>query len=371
MDYSIFPKAIFLTDSTIPAHYGNPLQEQDILRNARGVVDLSTLEIVTVRGTDRKKWLHSLTTCPFADLEVGESRDMLMLDPYGHIEHVAAAIDDGIQTWLICDVGRSQPLMDFLNSMRFMLQVEVERQEFSIFGFLQPATDLPECVHDSAIVVWEDHFPQVLTGGAHYGIPPEEHRGRSSHRSLAIFSSVQFATVATQLLEVGYQPVGTIAWEATRVADWRPRPNTEVVERVLPHELDWLRTGVHTQKGCYRGQETVAKILNLGRPPRRLTYLYLEGEAELPKTGSAIYNGQRSVGVITSVALDYEEGLVALALLQRATPLTAVLRVGEFQATQIEIVSMQGKSSISPQRRPGSELRALKELNNARSNPES
>src|SRR5699024_12183905 len=70
---------------------------------------------------------------------------------------------------------------------------------------------------------------------------------------------------------------GSLAAEALRIAAWRPRWETEVDERSIPHESDWLRSAVHLEKGCYRGQETVAKVHNRGHAPRRLTMLHLDG----------------------------------------------------------------------------------------------
>ncbi|XCB29394.1 hypothetical protein RQN30_09195 [Arcanobacterium hippocoleae] len=181
----------------------------------------------------------------------------------------------------------------------------------------------------------------------------------------------------------GWKPAGYLAWEAARIRCWRPRPASEMIQGVLPHELDLLRTAVHLAKGCYRGQETVAKIVNLGRPPRRLTYLYIEAMSDtLPEAGAEIFHGKRKVGVLTSVARDYEDGPVGLALIKRAVDLDAVLTIGGvlipqtesaavqpdtagsenaaaaaiFIASQREIVSREGKSSVSPAERPGSEL---------------
>ena len=82
---------------------------------------------------------------------------------------------------------------------------------------------------------------------------------------------------------------GTLALEALRIAAWRPRAATEVDATTIPHELDWLRSAVHLSKGCYRGQETVAKVHNLGHPPRRLVMLHLDGsDGVLPAPGSAV-----------------------------------------------------------------------------------
>ena len=121
---------------------------------------------------------------------------------------------------------------------------------------------------------------------------------------------------------------GLAAVDALRVAAWRPRWSADVDERTLPHELDWLRTAVHLDKGCYRGQETVAKVHNLGHPPRRLVALQLDGSGSvLPDHGAPVCLGEDAVGVVTSAALHYEEGPIALALVRRNVPIDADLTV--------------------------------------------
>ena len=112
------------------------------------------------------------------------------------------------------------------------------------------------------------------------------------------------------------------------MAAWRPRRASEVDERLIPHEVDWLRTAVHLAKGCYRGQETVAKVHNLGHPPRRLVLLHLDGSASvLPVHGAAVRRGDAVVGAVTSAALHFEDGPIALAVVKRSTPPDADLVV--------------------------------------------
>jgi tRNA-modifying protein YgfZ len=96
----------------------------------------------------------------------------------------------------------------------------------------------------------------------------------------------------------------------------------------IPHELDWLRSAVHLSKGCYRGQETVAKVHNLGHPPRRLVLLQLDGsEGVLPSPGDEVALGDTAVGRVTSAGLHYELGPIALAVVKRTTDPAAVLTV--------------------------------------------
>jgi len=114
---------------------------------------------------------------------------------------------------------------------------------------------------------------------------------------------------------------GALAVDALRIAAWRPSWSREVDERSLPHEVDWLRTAVHLTKGCYRGQETVAKVHNLGHPPRRLMAVHLDGaDSILPPPGSKVHIASGEVGVLTSVALHVDDGPIGLALVRRTTP---------------------------------------------------
>lgn len=355
-----FPGAVIPDGEKVAAHYGNPFQEENKLRFGKAFTDLGYLEVVEFTGADRLTLLHNLSTRNFRDIPEGHSTEMLVLDPHGHIEHAAGAITIGDSTYLITDDGRGQGIVDFFMSMRFAMRVDARlREDLTVVGVMRLADRVPASVRDLATVLWQDPWPNTVEGGAHYGIPDANHPAHRFTRTLVVVEKDKFDDAAQAFLAEGLTPAGAMAWEATRVVDRRPRPNTEIGERVLPHELDWLRTAVHLNKGCYRGQETVAKLVNLGKPPRRLVYLYLEGpEGELPKPGDVVELHGRAAGSITSVVRDGDEGPVALALIKRTVPLEAVLNVGDFAATQEAIVGVEGKSSASPAERPGQGLSA-------------
>ena len=350
-------------DTGVAQHYGGPFPEQRLLESGQAFTDLSNADIVVVTGVDRLKLLNLLATQLVEDLRPGASTELMTLSPTGHIESAVGVFDDGESAWVFADVGYGQPLVDFLMSMRFMMRVEAQvREDFAILGgygtagaalafvALRGAGELP--------VVWEDPWPRTAAMSATYGPADSEHPAFGQQRYLAVVAKEGLLDAARALSEAGLQPAGMAAWEAARVGQWRPRAASEVVERALPHELDWLRTAVHLHKGCYRGQETVAKLINLGRPPRRLTLLYLEGPVdELPGHGDTVKLGERAVGVVTSAVRHFEDGPLALALLRRNVASDAVLSVGNFQASQQEIVTPEGKSSVSPAERPGQEFR--------------
>ncbi|MCU1549794.1 MAG: folate-binding protein [Glaciihabitans sp.] len=297
-----------------PEHYGNPLGEQKLLASGDAVVDLSDRGVLTVTGDDRLSWLDSVTSQSIAHLGVGESAETLLLDQTGRLEYAIRLVDDGVATWLLLDAAEAPGLAAWLDRMRFMLRVEVadRTSEFATIGTLgQPAVLAAE--PNGVPLVWHDPWVSVVAGGHQYA-------SGAAHPS-AGWTYSEILVPRADLDAAAALPVaGTLALEALRIAAWRPRFVTEVDERTIPHELDWLRSAVHLSKGCYRGQETVAKVHNLGHPPRRLVMLHLDGsEGVLPSHGDAVLAGDVEVGRVTSVGLHYELGPVALAVIKRST----------------------------------------------------
>jgi folate-binding protein YgfZ len=136
------------------------------------------------------------------------------------------------------------------------------------------------------------------------------------------------AEVLAVLHAAGADLAGLWAFEALRVEAGRPRLGFETDHRTIPHEVGWIGSAVHLDKGCYRGQETVARVQNLGRPPRRLVLLHLSGEAdELPDPGSDVKLGERTVGFLGTAVHHHELGPIALAVVKRQLPVDAALSV--------------------------------------------
>jgi len=305
-----------------PLHYGNPLGEQKRLASGDAIVDLSDRAVLSLTGPDRLTWLDSLTSQSLKALVPGESSETLQLDPTGRIEFAVRIFDDGITTWLLVDADQSAALFTWLSRMKFMLRVEIldETEKYATIGTLgTPAIDA--AAPNGLPLVWRDPWQEVVRGGHQYATA-DVHPG-------ADWSYSEVLVPRASLAEPTDLPVaGTLALEALRIAAWRPRQATEVDERSIPHELDWLRSAVHLTKGCYRGQETVAKVHNLGHPPRRLVMLHLDGsDGVVPEAGSEIFDGEKSVGTVTSSALHFELGPIALAVIKRSVDPSAQLTV--------------------------------------------
>ncbi len=318
-------------DAGVAAHYGDPVREQRLLAEGLAVTDLSHRSVVTVSGPDRLTWLHSMTTQQLTGLAPRTSRETLVLSPKGHVEHALHLVDDGETTWLSLEPGTAAALVSWLESMRFMLRVEVadRTDTHAVLGEpmgAESGADEP--------VAWLDPWAALVGDTAAYG-PEEGHPGAGrAWRELIV-------PRADLVAAVGDRPLaGTWAAEALRVAAWRPRWGFETDHRTIPHEVDWLRTAVHLHKGCYRGQETVARVHNLGRPPRRLVFLHLDGSGHvLPARGESVTAQGKEVGRVTTVARHFEDGPIALAVIKRNTPVDVDLLVDGIDAAQTVVVT--------------------------------
>jgi folate-binding protein YgfZ len=302
-------------DESIAWHFGDPHREQRLLVEGIGIVDISNRGVVTVTGPDRLTWLHTLTTQYLENLQPHESALVLILSPHGHVEHELHLVDDGETSWLIVEPGTADSLEKYLISMQFMLRVEISN------------------VTSQFAVVWE---PIAAVDPLHpTWLVPEPFAGRGLLGREVIIPRADL----NSRLEKAPAQSGSWALEALRVAATMPRMGAETDHKTLPHEVGWIGSAVHLQKGCYRGQETVARVQNLGKPPRRLVLLHLDGSAEiLPGHGAPVFAGDKEVGWVGTGARHYEFGPVATAIVKRNVPVEAVLTIhtdeGEVPAAQ-------------------------------------
>ncbi len=286
-------------------HFGEVAKEQRELNAGKAWADLSHRAVIAINGEDRLTWLHSLTTQHLEKLAPGDWKEALILDPQGHIEHQLFLVDDGATTYIHLDQAKVASLTEYLEKMKFMLRVTVKdvSSEFAILR-APGKTD--------------------LLSGPFALVPRSELAATINAFNL---SNLQ---------------VGTWALEAERVAAGKARLGIDTDHKTIPNEIGALNKAVHMQKGCYRGQETVAKVFNLGHPPRRLVLLHLDGSSvDLPKSGSPVILDGKEIGFVGTVARHYELGPIALALIKRMTPADAVVNVGAVAATQEILVPVE------------------------------
>jgi folate-binding protein YgfZ len=283
-------------------HFGEPFKEEKALEAGTAWADLSHLKVISISGVDRLTWLHDVTTQHLTDLLPGVWVDVMVLDPRGHVEYQFLLVDDGRTCWAVVAPDYCEGLLGYLTKMIFTRQVEVRdaSAEYVVLRAPGVPTDL----------------------GGPYALVP---------RSELDEMKKAFDAHAMQ--------VGMWALDALRVAAGRPRIGFDTDHKSIPNELGVLGKAVHMNKGCYRGQETVAKIYNLGKPPRRLVMLHLDGHAVvMPPTGTPVMNGDVQVGFLGTVARHHELGPIALAVVKRNTPVDAQLMVEGVSASQQIIV---------------------------------
>jgi folate-binding protein YgfZ len=309
-------------DEGVASHYGDPMREQRVMSERPTLVDRSNRGVIKITGPDRLSWLHSLTSQHLERLSPGSTQQALVLSPQGHVEHHLTLTDDGAATWIHVEPHTAAALVDYLNSMRFMLRVEVE----DLSDSLGVATITPG---DGASLQGETADAKAVMQGP-FGT------------DLIVEPDVMGKLAAT------YPVAGLWALEAARIAAHLPRPGLDTDHRTLPHEIGLIETAVHLNKGCYRGQETVARIQNVGRPPRRLVFLHLDGSVDrLPAHGAPITTEDGTeVGFVGSAARHYELGPIGLGLVKRTVPVDAALLADGVAAAQEVIVSPDAGANV-------------------------
>src|SRR5581483_3893677 len=315
-------------DKGVAWHYGEPMREQRAAEESAAVVDRCTRGVLRITGADRLTWLHSLTTQHLEKLAAGAASEALVLSPNGHVEHHLTLTDDGTTTWLHTEPGTAPSLVEFLESMRFMMRVEVAdvSADYAVLTVLGPrAGDLAEGLE---------------------GVVARLELSSFGAMDLVVARDL-LAGAAGDLVRRGAAAAGMWAFEALRIAAHVPRLGLDTDHRTIPHEVGWIEAAVHLSKGCYRGQETVARVHNLGHPPRRLVFLNLDGSADrLPEHGDSVEADGVKVGFTGSAARHYELGPIGLGLVKRTVPVDAPLEAGGVAAAQEVIVPPDAGANV-------------------------
>ena len=313
-------------DQAVAAHHGDPLAEQRSMARAAGIVDRGNRGVIAVPGADRLTWLHQLVSQHVEALEAGSGTEALVLDLQGRVEHHVVLSDVDGTLRLDTEPARAGPLAEYLVAMRFWSDVAPDdvSADWAVLTLLGPST--PDVLAAAGLPVPAGDYASLpLDGG---GIVRRMPWPGSDAADLLVPRAAQPAWWS-RLVDAGAAPAGTMAFEAMRAAALQPRLGVDTDDRTIPHEVGWIGSAVHLDKGCYRGQETVARVANLGRPPRQLVLLHFdEGDAQLPVTGDPVVLGERTVGRVGTVAQHHELGPIALALLKRSVPVDAELVAG-------------------------------------------
>lgn len=337
------PGAIPAPDDTpdvgVPWHFGDPFAEQRTATRGAVIIDRSDREVFAVPGEERLSWLHLVLSQHLTELGEGQGTEALVLDSQGRIDcHMLVAQHDEV-VYLDTEPGaratgalpmagedKTQPFLDYLEAMRFWSKVEPRdaTTELAVLTMIGP--EVAERLGQFAPVPTESYEVTGLPGGGFARHVP--FRGLFAVDLLV--PREELVSWWTALTDAGVRPAGTLVYEALRVEALRPRVGLDTDEKAIPHELGWIHVAAHVAKGCYRGQETVAKVHNVGKPPRQLVLLHLDGSVEIqPAPGDPVWQGDRRAGRVGSVVQHHELGPIALALLKRSVSADAELLAGD------------------------------------------
>lgn len=334
--------------ASVAWHYGAPLVEQRHLREDCGIVDRSYYRIIEITGEDRLTYLNTLFSQKVDEAAPGTVTEALNLDANGHVLHhmIFTILEDSV----LIDVSPAgfDSLLKYLNMMVFWSKVEIKEAERAIISVMGPRS--PEVLVNAGLA-----FPQ-LGKATSVGNSYVRHLGwPSGGRVDVLVRRADLVGAWDALTAAGAAPVGLMGWEAERVVALRPEMALDVDEKTIPHEVPrWIASeldaaAVHLDKGCYRGQETVSRVHNVGRSPRVLVMLQLDGSATLPEPGDTVTMGKRAVGRVGTVVQHADFGPIALALVKRSAQESEGLTVGDC-AVSVDPSSIDRQESLSPGR---------------------
>jgi tRNA-modifying protein YgfZ len=324
-------------DEGVASHYGDPAREQRAMTEGQVLVDRANRGVIKVTGPDRLPWLHSLTSQHLERLAPGRTEEALVLSPQGHLEHHLTLTDDGTATWIHVEPHTAKSLVSYLDSMRFMSRVEVEDRSGTL-AVLTLAGPLPA----------EGGILSRTGAGVAPPVMPDGDGAVAAVLDGPFGTDLIAAPDAAARLAAAYPVAGMWAFEAARIAARVPRPGLDTDHKTLPHEVGLIESAVHLNKGCYRGQETVARIHNLGHPPRRLVFLHLDGSVDrLPAHGAPLTLADGTqVGFVGSAARHFELGPIGLGLVKRSVDPAATLLADGIAAAQEVVVAPDAGANV-------------------------
>jgi hypothetical protein len=313
-------------DAGVPWHYGDPLREQRLVSTGAGIIDRSNRDVIVVPGQDRLGWLHSICSQHVTALADGDSTEALVLSPHGHVEQHWQVTELSGAVWLDTEPGTAGEVLGYLRKMQFLKRVEPAdvSPDWAVLSLVGPATSTVLAL--AGLPVPE---PAGRAGAIRGGGFVRRMTWPSADAADLIVPRARAAGIIDALVDAGAHRAGLWAFEALRVEARRPRLGRETDHRTIPHEVGWIGSAVHLDKGCYRGQETVARVQNLGRPPRRLVLVHLAGESDtLPEPGTPIELDGRTVGFLGTAVHHFDLGPIALAVVKRSVDDGVTLTAG-------------------------------------------
>ncbi len=289
---------------------------------AVGLLDRSERGKLALTGKDAKDFLQGQVTQDIVGLEPGHGAYAAFLTPKGKMLGDLRVLDADAELLLDTERTALQSLFNMIRRYSLGYEVELHKRtvECGLLSLIGPLAN--ELVTRAGVTLGPAEHDHAATGlgGA------EVRAIRTDVGIDVLFAAGDLAPVRAALLEAGAVEVGERAADAVRVESGRPRYGIDLDESVIPQEAGLNERAVSFTKGCYVGQETVARLFYKGKPNRELRGLR---SAELLPLGTELALDERTVGTVTSSIESPRLGPIALALVRREAAIGAIVRAGD------------------------------------------
>src|SRR3954471_14161000 len=297
-----------------------------VLTEACGLVDRSERGKLALTGEDRKEFLNGQVTNEVEALADGEGCYAAFLTPKGKMLGDLRILDAGEELLLDTERVALQALFDLLRRYSLGHRVELHKRtlERGLLSLVGPrarevagAGALPEAEHAHAAAELAGRPVRLVVTDVGIDL---------------LCDAADTATVAAALREAGAVDVDEAAAEVLRVERGRPRYGVDLDDTVIPQEAGLNERAISFTKGCYVGQETVARLHYKGKPNRHLRGLRLSAPAE---PGTPLVHEDREVGRLASAVASPRLGPIGLALVRREAPPGSTVAVGDSATAEV------------------------------------
>jgi folate-binding protein YgfZ len=300
-----------------------------VLGHDCALLDRSERGKLALTGSEAKVFLGGQVTNDVEGLTPGTGLYAALLTPKGKMRGDLRVLDLGGELWLDTERVALQALFDTIRRFKIGYDVELHKRTL-----------------ESALVSLIGPRAREAAGGDAAGLGTNEHDNARGDLGVLVTTDVgvdvicpadEAPTVLERLQQAGAVPVDEADAEVLRVERGRPRYGVDLDETVIPQEAGLNERAVSFTKGCYVGQETVARLHYKGKPNRHLRGLRLSAPAA---TGAALRLGEREVGRLGSVVASPRLGPIALAIVRREAAPGDVLAVGDDGGVTAEVVEL-------------------------------
>jgi tRNA-modifying protein YgfZ len=300
--------------------------EYRALTEGCGLVDRAGRGRLALTGADRREFLHGQISQDVETLEPGHGRYAALLTHKGKMLSDLRVLDVGDELLLSCERAGLQEIFNMIRRYKLGADVELHKRtlemgELSLIGpdarRVAGAEELGPDEHDNVRARIGEHDVTLV----------------ATDLGVDVFCDAEVTEgVRGSLLAAGAVEVGEAAAELVRVESGRPRYGVDLDDNVIPQEAGLNERAVSFTKGCYVGQETVARLFYRGKPNRHLRGLKLSAEVE---PGTPLMLGEKEVGRLTSVAVSPVHGPIGLALVRRQAGPGSMIAAGEDATAEV------------------------------------